>query len=245
MSDKNIKDLDEVTKGYFNVPIEGNEEADEVWNTLFLLNHTNLKDKAHSLFHKGIEELSLSPKNIPKLSDLQNTIFQKTGWTLVPTDNEYSGAEDWFFHLVRKSFPVTKVIRSRENLHYTPYPEAFHDIFGHMPFMCFPEYMNLVEKAAKVYLSLDSQEKKEEFWSFWWYTVEFGLMKEDGEIKAFGAGFMSSFAECNHAFSDKVTLVPFNVKEMRSTPISDHNLHNKFFVIESLNQIEEALDNWD
>ena len=181
---------------------------------------------------------------MPKLSDLHSKINKKTGWRLKPTDDEYSDSETWFLHLEQKLFLVTKVIRSKENLDYTPFPEAFHDIFGHLPFLVDERYVNLINKFAIKYNSLSSQEAKEKFGNFWWYVIEFGLMREGGEIKAFGAGLMSSFGERQNAFSDKVILRNFDVKEMQNTPISDHAFHDKLFVMDSLDQVEKAVDDW-
>lgn len=244
MKKQNIKNLDEITKGYFNVPIEGNKEADEVWNILCTRNLKDLEEKAHSLFLEGLKELSIDRNCLPKLGDLYSKINQKTGWRLKPTDDEYSDSETWFQHLEQKLFLVTKVIRSKDNLDYTPFPEAFHDIFGHLPFLVDCRYVNLINKFALKYNSLLNQEMKQKFANFWWYVIEFGLIKENGEIKAFGAGLMSSFGERQHAFSTKVELRPFDVEEMQNTPISDHAFHNKLFVIESLDQVENAVDNW-
>lgn len=243
--EKNIKDFEIVTKGYFNVPIEGNNEADEVWSILFNRNIEDLKNKAHSLFNQGLEYLSISSNHIPKLHELSFLIKNKTGWVLTLTDNEYSIEEDWFDHLSQKSFLITKVIRSRENLDYTPFPEAFHDIFGHVPFLCSEKYMKIVHKLAIKWNSLNTEEEKQKLTNFWWYVIEFGLMKENGEIKAFGAGLMSSFGERQNAFSNNVILRPFNVEEMKNTSISDHEFHKKLFIMDSLEQVENVIDKWE
>ncbi len=244
MKNQNIKNLNKITKGYFNVPIKGNSEADEVWNILFTRNFKDLENKGHSLFLNGLKELSIDEKHVPKLEDLHGKINQKTGWKLKPTDDEYSDSETWFQHLEQKLFLVTKVIRSKENLDYTPFPEAFHDIFGHLPFLVGERYVNLINKFALKYNALSSKESKQKFANFWWYVIEFGLMREGGEIKAFGAGLMSSFGERQHAFSDKVMLRNFDVIEMQNTAISDHEFHDKLFVIDSLDQVEQAVDDW-
>ncbi|MEK7588188.1 MAG: hypothetical protein AAB438_00020 [Patescibacteria group bacterium] len=245
-NDTNIKNLDEVTKGYFNVPIEGNDEAHEVWNLLFSRNIRELEKNAHPLFLEGIKELNMDDRAVPKLNDLEKVIQEKVGWVLTPTDTEYSNADDWFKHFENKSFLVTKVIRSRENLDYTPFPEAFHDIFGHLPFLCSKEYMDIAHQFGVIYQELKTEEEKQQLSNFWWYTFEFGLMKDKttGELKAFGAGLMSSIGERNNAFSGKVELVPFNVDEMKNTSNSAHEFHQKLFIIDSLDQIKNAIDNW-
>src|SRR3989344_3953411 len=125
MSNKNIKNIKKITKGYFNVPIEGNTEANEVWKILFKKNINDLEQNTHSLFVEGIQTLSIEKNKIPDISKPQKKIFKKVGWKITPTDDEYSNADEWFKHLSNKSFLVTKVIRSKENLDYTPFPEAF------------------------------------------------------------------------------------------------------------------------
>ncbi len=244
MSKKNIKNLGKITKGYFNVPIEGNDEANEVWKILFERNIDDLKLSAHSLFNKGIRELSIAKHSVPSAKELNKKINLKVGWKITSTDDEYSNADEWFKHLSQKSFLVTKVIRSKENLDYTPFPEAFHDIFGHIPFMHSKRYMRLIHKFGKKFQELKVKKQKQEFINFWWYTIEFGLIKEKGKIKVLGAGLMSSFGERRNAFSSNVIIKHFNVNEMKRTSISDHEFHKKLFVADSLDQIEDVVDKW-
>jgi len=244
MADRNIENLEEISKGYFNLPIKNNPDALEVWTLLYDRKYYNLKDKAYSLFFDGLNQLSINEQCIPKVSELSCIIHKKTGWTLSPTHIEYTGADDWFRHLEMKNLVITEVIRSKENIDYTPYPEAFHDIFGHLALMCFPEYAQIVHRFGLIYNKLQTKKEKKEFANFWWYVIEFGLMMEDNKMKAFGAGLLSSFGECNNAFSRNIILRPFDVNEMKSTTVSAHEFHQKLFIIDSFDQINEALDDW-
>jgi phenylalanine-4-hydroxylase len=232
------------TKPYFNIPIEGNAEAHRVWNTLFKENILELESTAHSLFLDGIKKLQIQEKSISKLNDLENIIKKKTGWVLTPTNTEYSTGDEWFDHFSKKSFLVTKYIRSKENLEYTPYPDSFHDIFGHLPFFTIPKYARIAHKLGIIYQKLKTKEDKQQLTNFWWYTFEFGLLKEKGELKVLGAGLMSSKGERKNAFSKNVILRPFNFEEIKNTEPSVHKFHKILFVIENLKQIEDAVNKW-
>lgn len=241
---KNIKNLKEISNGYFNVPIEGNPEADKVWGELFMQNIGDLDSQAHSLFMKGIKELGITEKQIPKLDHLNEIISKKIEWNLVPTKVEYSTSDSWFEHFNKKSFLVTDFIRSPDNMDYTPYPDTFHDRFGHLPFLCSEEYMDLAYKLGILYKEAKSEKEKNEVANFWWYVFEFGLIKEGEVLKAFGAGLMSSKGERDHAFSKNVKLNPFDLEKVKTLPPSAHEFHKELFVIDSFEQIKEAVDNW-
>lgn len=245
MPNKNIKNLKKISRGYFNVPIEGNKEADEVWNLLFKKNIRELENQAHPLFLRGIKKLKMGHTAIPKLDELVKIIRKDAGWVLTRTDIEYSDKDHWFEHFSKKSFLVTKFIRSKKNLDYTPFPDAFHDIFGHLPFLCEKEYMEIAHKLGLIYQKSKTEEEKQQVSNFWWYAFEFSLMKHEGRLKAFGAGLMSSIGERRNAFSGNVNLTPFDREEMKNTSQSAHKFHKKLFVIESLEQIKDAVDNWN
>lgn len=243
MSDKNIDNLEEVTKGYFNIPIKENHEADEVWRVLALRQFPNIQNRASQMFFDGWERLGLKVEGIPSIESLHNAINKHTSWSVSETNVEYTATDDWFEHMADNDFIVTNFIRSRENINYTPYPEMFHDVFGHLPFMTINKYASLIHNFGKIYKNL-REENKEAFRNFWWYTIEFGLIKEDGEIKAFGAGLLSSFGEFNNAFSKDVEIIPFDIEIVSKTPISDHDFHKKLFVLESFDQLESELEKW-
>lgn len=243
MSDKSIEHLGDITKGYFNIPIKDNPEADFVWSELSKRQFTNLQGKASSFFHEGWEKLGISVDQVPQIAGLHEKVSAHTDWSISPTDVEYTNVPDWFGHLSNKNFVVTTFIRSKENLHYTPFPDMFHDAFGHLPFLILPRYAKLVHRFGEIYNSLP-EEKREAFSKVWWYTIEFGLIMEEGEMKALGAGLISSVGELNNAFSDKVEIVPFDAELVAGTQISDHEFHQRLFLLESFEQLENEVEKW-
>ena len=80
--------------------------------------------------------------------------------------------------------------------------------------------------------------------SLGWYGYEFGLIKENGEMKAFGTGLISSQGELENAFSENVLKLPYDAEIVSNTPISAHEFHKKLFVLENLDQLEEVVDRW-
>jgi len=243
MSDKSVDNLKDITKGYFNIPIKDNPEADFVWSELSRKQFANLEGRASKLFHEGWEKLGINIVQVPQVHGLHQKISQHTDWSISPTDIEYTSVPDWFEHLRNKNFVVTTFIRSKENLHYTPFPDMFHDAFGHLPFLILPRYAKLIHRFGEIY-SMLPEDKREAFSKIWWYTIEFGLIREDGEIKALGAGLVSSFGELDNAFSDNVEIVPFDAELVAGTEISDHSFHKRLFLLDSFEQLEEEIEKW-
>jgi phenylalanine-4-hydroxylase len=104
--------------------------------------------------------------------------------------------------------------------------------------------MELAHKLGILYKKAKTRKEKNEISNFWWYVFEFGLIKEGEVLKAFGAGLMSSKGEREHAFSKNVKLNKFNLKKIKSLPPSAHEFHKELFVIDSFEQIKDAVNNW-
>src|SRR5690606_2389417 len=142
-------------------------------------------------------------------------------WELVSTDVQYSDGQTWFEHLVRKEFLITEYIRDQSSLDYTPLPDIYHDAFVHLPLMAHRHYADLVYRYAQLMLACRKEDRKP-LGSIWWYTIEFGIIKEDDELKAFGAGLMSSYEELEVAFSDRVERLPFDPATIGPVAPSPH-----------------------
>jgi phenylalanine-4-hydroxylase len=198
---------------------------------------------ASRLWLEGVDKLQLSPDTIPDFSELNKTLKRLVGWELVSTDVVFSDGQDWFEHLARRQFLITEYIRDRKDLAYTPLPDIWHDTFGHLPLMANQRYADYVEKFAHHALKFTKQERKS-LGSMWWYTIEFGFMMEDGAMKAFGAGLMSSPGELAHALSDEVEKVPYSLEEFEKIDPSPHEMHKRLFILDSMEQLEHSVEDW-
>lgn len=219
------------------------EEEHQTWAKLAKRQIKNVEGKVSNKFFEGIKKLDLTVERIPDGNMLKKNLAKATGWKLVSTNLEYADGQSWFEALKRKEFFVTEYLRPVNSLDYTPKPDAFHDIFGHLPYVADVQISRIIEKFTDLMLSLPVESRKK-LGHLWWYTIEFGFVREDGELKAFGAGLASSFGELNKAFSDLSAVRPFDIDVIVQTSESPSTYHTQYFVLDSFEQLENILDTW-
>jgi phenylalanine-4-hydroxylase len=222
-----------------------NFSADEntTWQLLWERQIPKAQQYASRWWLDGLAKIDLQPDRIPNFYVLNERFKELVGWELVSTDVIFSDGQDWFEHLARRQFLITEYIRDRKDLAYTPLPDIWHDTFGHLPLMAHQRYADYIEKFAHYALKFTKEERRS-LGSLWWYTIEFGFMREHGAIKAFGAGLMSSPGEIENALSEKVARVPFSIEEFEKIDPSPHAFHDKLFILESFEQLESSVVDW-
>jgi len=145
-------------------------------------------------FTQGLALLRLDPQRIPTVAWLNERIQPRTGWRIERTAVRYTPADDWYRKFAQRVFLITDYLRTREQMEFTPEPDMFHDIFGHLPYLTLDFYARLEEKFAPAYLKATPDEK-EVIKRLAWYSTEFGLVIEDNRLKVFGAGIISGRSE--------------------------------------------------
>jgi phenylalanine-4-hydroxylase len=210
----------------------------ETWRILFERMWHKVEARACEMYLNGHRLLNLTAARIPDFAVLDKRFRQLTGWELVSTNVQYSDGQTWFEHLIRREFLITEYIRERDTLDYTPLPDIFHDAFGHLPMQINQRYADLVEQYAHLMLECP-KERRAALGSIWWYTIEFGFIKERGELKTFGTGLMSSYGEYDEALSDRVERRPFDPEDIAKHKPSPHEMHKILWVMEDFEQLEE------
>ncbi len=221
-----------------------NDAENEVWRTLSERQLKNLKGKASKIRELGWKNLKLETDKVPDFEKLNKKLKKISGWEVVMTNIQYEESDSWVQALAEKKFRVTDYIRSKKDINYTPLPDIFHDVFGHVPFFGVKQYARIVHKFGLAMLKATNQKERDVITNNWWYAFEFGLIREKGKIKALGTGLMSSAKELENALSDKVKKLPYDGEVVGNTPKSPHEMHKKLFVLESLDQLEAIADNW-
>ena len=133
--------------------------------------------------------------SLPDLTAVSARLQPRTGWQSTPVSG-FPPADAFFEMLAARMFPTTTWIRSRESMEYTPEPDIFHDVFGDVPMHAHPVFADFLEHYGKVCAALTSPEALERMGRLFWFTVEFGVIRERGEIKVYGSGLISSHGEC-------------------------------------------------
>ncbi|MFT4660785.1 MAG: phenylalanine-4-hydroxylase [Patiriisocius sp.] len=214
-----------------------------VWNKLFVRQKGNLKDKACAEYLTCLETLSpvLNGESIPKFSALNEVLLKTTGWqiTVVPG---LIPVDQFFEFLSQKRFSASTWLRSMSQLDYLEEPDMFHDIFGHIPLLLESKYTELMELIGKLGVKYkDQPEIILKLQRLYWFSIEFGLV-QNGKTVIYGAGTISSYGETSHVVSDKITVLPFNLKMIFENDFINSEIQNKYYAVKSLDQLYQSID---
>jgi phenylalanine-4-hydroxylase len=189
------------------------DEQHKIWAELFAgIYQPYFLEHICQEYKDGFELLRLDPQRIPSVAYLNERIQPRTGWRIERTAVRYTLAHDWYVKFAQRVFLVTDYLRTRDQLEFTPEPDMFHDIFGHLPYLTLEFYAHIEDKFAPAYMKA-TQAEKEVIKRLAWYTTEFGLVMEDNRFKVFGAGTISGRAELANTIMEFHRLARDNVIE--------------------------------
>ena len=121
-------------------------------------------------------------ERIPTVNEINNEITPRTGWKIERTKVRYSDAVPWYLKFSEKIFMITDYMRTWKELDFTPEPDMFHDIFGHLPFMTLKDYAEIQDLFAPAFIRA-TPEEQENIKRLAWFSTEFGLIRENGKVK--------------------------------------------------------------
>ena len=220
---------------------EFSAEEHDIWKTLYTRQIPQVLKYACRQYLEGLSILDLPEDAIPSIRWLNERITPRTGWRTVRTKVRYSNAVQWYAHFAKKQFLVTDYLRTRAELDFTPEPDMFHDIFGHLPYFVLPDYVAIQEMFAPAFHKARSDEQRECVKRLAWFSTEFGLIRENGELKLFGTGLISSKGEMEKVLSGGTPLLPFNADVIVNYEKAIWNYNSQLFIIESLDMLKEEL----
>lgn len=216
----------------------------EVWATLVSRRMETLERQASEVFLDGVRRLGLDKDHVPKVSYVNSRLAELTGWQSRPVPG-YLPAKAFFACLARRQFPTTVVIRPKEKLEYLPEPDIFHDVFGHVPLHCDPVFAEFLQTYGKAALLCEDPYHVERLARLFWFTVEFGLIREHGEVKLYGSGLISSLGESFHALeSPDVDRRPFRMDRVCDTPFEIDHYQPVLYVLESFEQLRDSMNDY-
>jgi phenylalanine-4-hydroxylase len=216
-------------------------EQNAIWSELVSQRMPQLEKHASQVYLDGFSKIGLKQEALPNLREVSKRLQPLTGWQSSPVSG-FLPADAFFEMLAARMFPTTTWIRSRESMGYTPEPDIFHDVFGHVPMHAHPVFGNFLEHYGKVCAALKTQEDLERMGRLFWFTVEFGVIREHGEIKVYGSGLISSHGECTHVIErgKGLEIRDFNLDKVLDTVVDVSKMQPVLYAIESYDQIYEA-----
>jgi phenylalanine-4-hydroxylase len=215
-------------------------EKVSIWSELVHRRLPELTAHACQEYLDGYEIIGMRGDRLPNLNEISARLQPITGWNATAVSGFLPG-EAFFEMLAARKFPTTTWLRERESLEYTPEPDIFHDVFGHVPMHAHPVFANFLQHYGEVCARSEDRDVVEKLGRLFWYTVEFGLIRQKGELKIYGSGLISSHGECRNVMQGGCTIHDFSLDEVLHTSVKVDEMHKLLFAIESFDQIYEAM----
>lgn len=254
----------------------------DVWRDLFDRRWTMLEAQVSRQFIDGMKILQLTRDRLPLLDD---TVLTKpitiAGGKVLPSGTKLTGvntflraqsnwasygvpgylpAKSFFACLAQREFPTTVLIRPRDVMDYLPEPDIFHDVFGHVPLHTLKVFADFLQTYGRAALLCDDELHIKRLGRLFWFTVEFGLIREDGQIKVYGSGLVSSHAESAYSLKgewekqgrsaqdctprDVPEYRPFDLERICNTDFEIDHFQPIYYVLDSFEQLRDAMNTY-
>ena len=216
-------------------------EQHEVWSVLYARRVAALRETASATFLAGMDAIGLAPDRLPDLAEVNRRLAPRTGWCAVPVSG-FLPAPEFFACLAQRRFPTTVTVRPRDQLDYVSEPDIFHDVFGHVPLHADPVFAAYLQRFGALAAAARDAAAVQRLARVFWFTVEFGLVRERGAVKVYGSGLISSHADAANALGPTCERRPFSLAAVMDQPFAIDRLQDVLFVVESFEELFGAVE---
>jgi phenylalanine-4-hydroxylase len=214
-------------------------EQHAIWAELVTRRMPQLREHACQEYLDGFHQIGLREDKLPNLTEVSALLQPRTGWQSTPVSG-FLPPDAFFEMLGARMFPTTTWLRSRDSMEYTPEPDIFHDVFGHVPMHAHPVFGDFLQSYGKICARLTDPEQLERMGRLFWFTVEFGLIRQNGEIKVYGSGLISSHGECTRVLAGGCEVRDFDLDAVLNQEFDTGEMQPVLYAVESFTQIYEA-----
>ncbi|MDF0543121.1 phenylalanine 4-monooxygenase [Sphingobium sp. H39-3-25] len=213
--------------------------ADEhaMWDRLFARQAAMLPSRVVPEFLDGLDILRMTRAGIPNFEELSQRLMKATGWQVVAVPGLVPD-KVFFEHLANRRFVAGRFIRTPDQIDYLEEPDVFHDVFGHVPLLAHPAFADYMQAYGEGGLRAAGLDHLSSLARLYWYTVEFGLIRQGADLKLYGAGIVSSHGESLFALDDpSPNRLGFDLKRVMRTPYRIDDYQQTYFVIDSFDDL--------
>jgi phenylalanine-4-hydroxylase len=254
----------------------------DVWRDMFDRRWAVLEEQVSRQFIEGMKILRLGNDRIPLLDDhvlesditvaggnvikkgtkldgINKFLKAQSNWASYGVPG-YLPAKAFFACLAQREFPTTILIRPREVMDYLPEPDIVHDVFGHVPLHTLRVFADFLQTYGKAALLCEDEYHVKRLARLFWFTVEFGLIREDGRVKVYGSGLVSSHGEAGYSLKGEWEKTgravpdctprevpeyrPFDLERICNTDFEIDHYQPIYYVLESFEQLRDAMNRY-
>lgn len=212
----------------------------EVWAILYARRMAALVETGSEVFLRGAATIGLRADQVPDLHEVNARLAARTGWAAVPVRG-FIEPRRFFTCLAERRFPTTVTVRPIEQLDYLPEPDIFHDVFGHVPLHADPVFADFLQRFGAVAAAARTEAQVEAMARLFWFTVEFGLVREAGRVKVYGSGLISSAGDAANALGPRCERRPFSLDAVFDQPYEIDHFQDVLFVVDSFDELFAAV----
>jgi phenylalanine-4-hydroxylase len=219
------------------------DDEHEVWREVWR-NLDPLHDQfACNEYLTASERIALSRENIPQLVEVNETVQPLHGFRMCPVAGLVT-ARDFLGAMSRRVFLSTQYMRHHSVPLYTPEPDVVHELVGHAATFAHDGFVRLNRAFGEAALRVHDEELVKRLGQLYWYTIEFGAVRENDKIKVFGAGLLSSFGEIGKMGKDAPLVHDWDIETIASTPYDPTQYQKQLFVAPSFDALTNDLVDW-
>jgi phenylalanine-4-hydroxylase len=207
-------------------------EETRIWRDVSTTLDALHRTYASRIYLDAKRALGISTDAIPQLRDLSARIEQETGMHLVPAEGPIA-YRTFYGYIADRGFPVTQFLRHGSHPEFTPEPDMVHDCLGHVPALINHDYAALLTRLGQAAMAATTGEQVLALKRLSWFSIEFGLIQEEGLTKVFGAGILSSTSEIPFSLSDDVERRRWKTEEVIATDYDPSRMQSVLFVVPS------------
>ena len=233
-SDNRLKKLEQDYGAY-------TKEDFKVWKILFERQHVNLPKAASRAYLEGLAKIGFCADKIADFKEANEKLEKATGWKIVVVPGLIDA--DLFFGLLsQKCFPTSTWLRKLNELEYLQEPDMFHDAFAHLPLLTNVNYTKFLKDLAEIAMKhIDNPMGIELLSRIYWFTIEFGLIWENGALRVYGAGILSSAGETRFCLSEEPQHLDYDVELVMNTPYWKNKFQDRYFIIKGFEQLYRSI----